>query len=828
MLSSSLAKGALATLLLTSCHAGSSPRRRGQESSAKKARKYPIYKADKHDKLDKLPEEGDILDTVQTIINSKSLRVNDEDLYELSTTYEGGWVQDGIMFDVSLSNSTEGITVLGLDVLTPVAFQSLCVEIYSREGSYDGYDTDASAWEFLGSVSVLGLGKDTPTNVPLGSFDPVYIASDSTRAFYITTQDESLRYTAYPGGEHVSGSIFSSSSEAGVNVDMIVGVAKNYPFAQSWPDRMFNGAIRYAVGNNLDLDSVLSFDQAATAKIAKRGRFTCDEEPPVTTESPTTASPIASVTTGAPVMSPAVTDAPVAAAGIPSAAPTTSLPTKAPTQAIITAEPTAAASDSTTESPTTLAFTMKKLATTLHGGLKQAGVMFDIRVPSVEEGGPPEGVTILTFEVSTFLTEDICVEIYSKEGTHVGYETDVVQGDDGSWSSPTWSALGAATATGMGEANPTHLPVGAFDHTHIKPGDTQAFYVTMNVPEMRYTEPRYNEQTGDVFVESSMGHLQIMVGTANAYPFGDSWADRIYNGAVIFALGEVEDGTYSEISASDRSRSCSGSSLSSPTGSPSVSSVDTDSPVVQTATQTTVAVPDGKTTTPQTDLAATSATDLPDEEGGKGETQTASTSAAFSSSDARLDNTCPSASPADALASKEVVVEYMYNLITSSGKSVTELEDSMHAELFDSKCSGDTEARKVRQLQESIDYFGFNSNPADEVVAGEECVGVTLAPGEECQVVKGGFTAYVPKDVEDSAVQGDLEPFANTVLTDNGVVVASDADSSRGEVDSAVTEDQAPEESTDGESPKLSTVAIVVLAAVAGCVLLAFMLVFIK
>ena len=827
MVSSSLAKGALATLLLSNCHANTSPRRRGQESSAKKTRKYPIYKADKHDKLDKLdklPGE-DVLDTI--LIDSKSLRISDEELYELSTTYEGGWVQDGIMFDVSLSNSTQGISVLGLDVLTPVAFQSLCVEIYSREGTYEGFDTDASAWDFLGSVSILGLGKDRPTNVPLGSFDPVYIAPDSTRAFYVTTQDESLRYTAYPGGEHVSGSVFSSSSEGGVNVDVVVGVAKNYPFAQSWPNRMFNGAIRYAVGNNVDLDTVLSFDQAATAEIARRGKFTCDEEPVVTTESPLTASPISSVATGAPVASPAGTDAPVGAANSPSTAPVTSLPTKAPTSAIITADPSAAPSDGATESPTTLAFTMKKLATTLHGGLKQAGVMFDIRVPSVEEGGPPEGVTILTFEVSTFLTEEICVEVYSKEGTHVGYETDVVQGDDGSWSSPTWSALGAATATGKGEANPTHLPVGAFDHTHIKPGDTQAFYVTMNVPEMRYTEPRYNEQTGDVFVESSMGHLQIMVGTAKTYPFADSWADRIYNGAVIFALGEVEDGTYSEISASERSRSCSGPSITSPTKSPSTSTANTDSPVVQTATQTTAAASDDKATTAATDKAVTAATDSPDEEGDDDVTLTASTAASFSSSDSRLDDTCPSASQADASTSKEVVVEYTYNMITSSGKSVTELEDVMHAELVDSKCSGGSEARKIRQLQESIDYFGFNSNPPDEVVAGEECSGVTLAPGEECQVVKGGFTAYVPSSVEDSAVRGDLEPFANNVLADNGAVVASDADSPRGEVDSAVIEDQAPEDSTE-ETPTLSTVAIIVLAAVAGCVFLALMLIFIK
>lgn len=763
---------------------------------------------DKHDEPKKREDVLDIHTTESTAaaVVDKQLRIASSDLYELSTTYEGGWVQDGIMFDVAVSNSTSSIAVLGLDILTPVAFQTLCVEIYSREGSYDGNDADPSAWEFLGSVNVLGLGKDTPTTIPLGSFDPVAIGPDSTRAFYVTTQDESLRYTAYPNGEHTSGSVFSSSSEGGVNVDVLVGVAKNYPFAQSWPDRMFNGAIRYAVGDNLDLEAILSNDQKASASIAKRGKFACDEEPVVTTDSPTTAPPVLSVATGSPVTNAPVSSSPVVV-GTPSVSPA----------AVITSQPSEALTASPTDPPTTLTFTMKKLATTLHGGLKQAGVMFDVRVPTVEEGGPAEGLTILTFEVSTFLTDEICVEVYSKEGTHVGYDTDVVQGADGSWSSPTWSVLGAATATGMGEALPTHLPVGAFDHTYIAPGETRAFYVTMNIPEMRYTEPRYNEKTGDVFVESSMDHLQIMVGTAKTYPFGDSWADRIYNGAVIFALGDVADGTYSTVTANDRSRSCSASTAS------------TTSPTKLTIASTGSATADEATTISLTELTSTepSKADEDGDEQGEDEndeTLAASTPVAFSSGDARLDDTCPSASPADASSSKEVVVEYKYTIVTSSDESITEIEDIMHTELIKSKCS----ARRNRQLQDSITYYGFNSSPPDEVVAGEECTDVTLAAGEECKVVRGGFTAYVSESVNDNAVQGDLAPFADSVLAENGAVVESDADSTRGEVDAAVVEDQTQDDDNSGDAPPLSTVAVIVLAAIAGCVALALVLIFIK
>ena len=192
----------------------------------------------------------------------------------------------------------------------------------------------------------------------------------------------------------------------------------------------------------------------------------------------------------------------------------------------------------------------------MHGGLKQTGFMFDVRVPTVEEGGPPEGLSIIAVEMSTFLEDEICVEVYSKRGTHQGFENDVYEDADGSWSSDTWSILGAAMVEGQGEGLPTSLPIGSLDKVYLQPGSTQALYVTLTVPEMRYTEPKYNEQSGDLFSTSDDGHLELMVGSAVAYPFEEVWANRIFNGAVIYALGDVEDGKYSDVMEGDRLRAC--------------------------------------------------------------------------------------------------------------------------------------------------------------------------------------------------------------------------------------------------------------------------------
>ena len=310
----------------------------------------------------------------------------------------------------------------------------------------------------------------------------------------------------------------------GIVVEVLTGVAKNYPFLESWPHRAFNGALLYAVGTD-DSIGFLTDKQRDEAAAARRGPVTCDAD----------------------AMPPE---------GYPSAAPSdprepTGGPTESPTVA-----PSGGPTDSPTEKPTALEDTIRKVATTLHGGLKQSGCMFDVRVPEVEDGGPSEGLTVIAVEMSTFLEDEICVEVYTKSGTYEGYENDVIQDADGSWSSPKWRVLGAATVIGRGEKEPTHLPIGSLDKVFLPPGARQAFYVTMIIPEIRYTEPKYGATSGTLFSGSPLGHLELMVGSAVAYPFEDVWPDRIFNGAIVYALGEVEDGRYNKMTADARNRTC--------------------------------------------------------------------------------------------------------------------------------------------------------------------------------------------------------------------------------------------------------------------------------
>lgn len=752
-------------------------------------------------------------------------------VHELVSTYEGGWIQDGVMFDVqtiktnsssipsSGTTTPNGVTIHGLNVLTPQT-EEFCLELYTKSGSFSSSPTSASTpsdWTFLGSFSLLGRGVSAPTPIPLGAFDPITIGVGETQAFYVTTQNEKLRYTALDVESSVTGDVYASSephygiamerisigegkaseiadsglkkgtrmrgadrgkknrqrgqnvtdesdgsrtleesSGEGLSLQILTGVAKNYPFAESWPHRVFNGALLYTVGS--DSDPNLDEQQRQEAWDAKRGMVTCDVDA-VKIESYPSASP-------SDVKTPTVSPTKVTAA--PSSSPT-KLPTSSPSVP-----------------PTTLESTIGKVATTLHGGLKQAGFMFDIRVPTVEEGGPPEGITVIAFETSTFLTEDVCIEVYSKKGTYEGYEDDVIQADDGSWSSPSWGILGATTLPGMGEKEPTQLPIGSLDPVHVKPGERQAFYVTMTQPEMRYTKPKYDEKSGTVFSTSPKGHMEIMVGSAISYPFEEVWKDRIYNGAVIYALGDVADGKFGELNAEDRGRSC---------PRPVVDVVETVGPSKgPTSAPVAVAGGDGDVdvdATPEEDVVdgtpADEDTSTDEDEGSSSNvvnatitsspTKNPTSSPTFgmtSTQDdpevdmtARLSGNCPTAVVTVDSSTKNVMVPYEYSVITESGSDtnviVQEMENVLHRSLMSDKCASE----RRRRLEDTIAYQGFNSNPSDQVSNTKGCDdAVTLEDGQECHLVSGGVTAVVASDADDEAVMMDVGSFVESVLED--------------------------------------------------------------
>lgn len=655
-----------------------------------------------------------------------SSRAAAEEILTTTTTTAGGWIQDGVMMDVGVTagsnldpsvNIPDGITVVGFDVVTP-SQEEVCVEIYSKSGSLEGFESDETAWTFLGSVSVKGQGKDALTPIPVGSFDfgkETFIPAGETRSFYVTTQDQNLRYTAYPDGTHTTGSVFVSDTiELGgpavervaapdtMEVNVYTGVAKDYPFGPTWKDRMFNGNILYTLGSDTN-----SVSLAADAKAAGRGKVKCDQ-----TVSPTATPTLSSV------------------------------PTSTPSNA---------------ES------TLKSLATIQFGGLLQSGNMFDVSVLPVEEGGPPEGITVLAMEMSTTSTDEICVELYSKDGTYVGSEE--VPSD--------WDMMGAVTVTGQGASEGTRLPLGSMDPLYIGPGESRGIYITTKEPVIRYTSPLYGEQAGDVF--SKDDSLQIHIGSVNGYNFKGFEQNRIWNGALIYALGNQNDGKYSELTADTRPRSCSvEEDLDTAAGDDTAATVAENSTTADIDAASDANAPmDTDTTTDADTINNDSVTEdttnsaTEDTTNSATEEETPTTSTGLSNLVGYCNETT---SPGD---SKEVVLNYKYAVITDDSANAegvaTGMEEEIHDVMMIDKCEIGTSGRKLQASEEGVSFIGFKSLPAD-VVSSDSCPKSTDVPeGKVCSVVEGGITAIVPTDANEADVRQSMSSLLQQILSNKAI-----------------------------------------------------------
>lgn len=633
-----------------------------------------------------------------------SSRAAAEEILTTTTTTDGGWIQDGVMMDVGVTagsnldpsvNIPDGITVVGFDVVTP-SQEEVCVEIYSKSGSLEGFESDETAWTFLGSVSVMGQGKDALTPIPVGSFDfgeDTFIPAGETRSFYVTTQDQNLRYTAYPDGTHTTGSVFVSDTiQLGgpavervaapdtMELSVYTGVAKDYPFGPTWKDRMFNGNILYTLGSDTSNVSL-----AADAKAAGRGKIKCDQ-------------------TGSPTVTPTLS----------------SVPTSTPLDA---------------ES------TLDSLATIQFGGLLQSGNMFDVSVLPVEEGGPPEGITVLAMEMSTTSTDEICVELYSKDGTYVGSEE--VPSD--------WDMMGAVTVTGQGASEGTRLPLGSMDPVHIGPGERRGFYITTKEPVIRYTQPLYGEQAGDVF--SKDDSLQIHIGSVNGYNFKGFEQNRIWNGALIYALGNQNDGKYSELTAETRPRSCSVEEDPDTAAGDDTAATASDADASMDADTTTDADTINDSVTEDTTNSATE--------------ETPTTSNGLSNLVGYCNESTNSAGD-----SKEVVLSYKYAVITNDIVNAEGVATGIEEEIYDvmmiDKCAIGTSGRKL-QASEDVSFIGFKSLPAD-VVSSDSCPDSTDVPeGKVCSVVEGGITAIVPTDANEADVRQSMSKLLQQVLSNEAI-----------------------------------------------------------
>ena len=171
--------------------------------------------------------------------STKSLETN------LNSNYIGG--AGGIWFDIVAKNS---VTISSLSFeTTRTTGSSLNVQIYTKEGSHQGYERDADAWTNIASIDVAVTNrKETPweivsTHLP-DNIISQYIGKGKTQAFYIHTG--ALTYGLNFKDDQKCVGCVQSEDE---NLMQLTGNTEqgNTLFGSFNTRRMFNGFVKYSI-----------------------------------------------------------------------------------------------------------------------------------------------------------------------------------------------------------------------------------------------------------------------------------------------------------------------------------------------------------------------------------------------------------------------------------------------------------------------------------------------------------------------------------------------------------------------------------------------------
>jgi hypothetical protein len=155
----------------------------------------------------------------------------------IDTTMQSSVTYAGSMFDIK---AKDNIVITSIGFHTAVESDYMKVQLYTREGTYKGCETDISKWTLQADVTIQGRGIDKLTFLPEGSFDPILVKRMEMLGIYITTDQASFR--AEKGT--AEGKKFKSNSD----IIIYEGVGKRYPIERAtFGPRIWNGAIQYGV-----------------------------------------------------------------------------------------------------------------------------------------------------------------------------------------------------------------------------------------------------------------------------------------------------------------------------------------------------------------------------------------------------------------------------------------------------------------------------------------------------------------------------------------------------------------------------------------------------
>ena len=149
--------------------------------------------------------------------------------FDITTNLTYGMQTYGHMFDIVSTQQPINIQNIGLHFSLNNIRSN--VQIYSKKGSWIGYDNNITEWRLIHQTSVI-TSSNVLTNLGILQTN-VIIPAKETQAFYITVTGSSLEYgnTSY-----ITGNVYKSDN----NIQLLTGISK----------RNLNGSITYNVSWN--------------------------------------------------------------------------------------------------------------------------------------------------------------------------------------------------------------------------------------------------------------------------------------------------------------------------------------------------------------------------------------------------------------------------------------------------------------------------------------------------------------------------------------------------------------------------------------------------
>lgn len=455
------------------------------------------------------------------------------------------------------------ITITGWDLnLDPGSWN---VSMYYKVGTYQGFETNPAPWVLLGNITVNGVGVNLPTPYPVGGLT---IPAGQTYGFYvICTNGTGINYT--------NGILTYSVYAGNADVSIAGGKGRGLPLftGGQFTPRLWNGRVYYSIPGatvlwstgattqciNVSPPTATSYWVTATnTTTGCQGQDTIDIHvwpqlfadagqdhdycensgtivniggsptgsggiPPYTYSWSPTAN-LSCTTCPNPDANPNVTtNYTVTVTDIEGCTATDVVQVLVHPLPVVDIKITQGADSICFGDTITLEATVAgffgpniQLLTTTSGTNGQNGAMFDI------EAKPGNNVNIVSFEGVAFAAATANMAIYAKTGTHVGFETNPA----------AWTLVGTANNVVM-PAPPTLFQIPIPVNWVIPAGTRAAFYVTTTTAG---TNIRYSNGTGvgNIFVQDP--NIIFYEGVGKAYPFGGTFAPRVWNGRITYNL----------------------------------------------------------------------------------------------------------------------------------------------------------------------------------------------------------------------------------------------------------------------------------------------------